>query len=129
MKPANIFINLAIGAISTISLAQTSRFKAFVLTEEGGQHGPFVMAPLDWMGKLSAEYNFSCDVIHTADSITDDFLYQYDVFIQLNYPPYSWPDEAMDAFKKYIETGKGGGWVGFHHTTLLGEFDGYPIWQ
>jgi hypothetical protein len=22
-----------------------------------------------------------------------------------------------------------GGWIGFHHATLLGEFDGFPMWQ
>jgi len=33
----------------------------------------------------------------------------------------------MSAFIKYIEEGRGG-WVGFHHATLLGEFDGYPMW-
>ena len=27
----------------------------------------------------------------------------------------------------YIEEGRGG-WIGFHHATLLGEFDGYPMW-
>jgi type 1 glutamine amidotransferase len=34
----------------------------------------------------------------------------------------------MEAFERYINEGKGGGWVGFHHATLLGEFDGYPLW-
>ncbi len=29
---------------------------------------------------------------------------------------------------KYIEEGRGG-WIGFHHATLLGEFDGYPMWD
>ena len=33
----------------------------------------------------------------------------------------------MAAFQNYIEKGRGG-WIGFHHATLLGEFDGYPIW-
>jgi type 1 glutamine amidotransferase len=33
----------------------------------------------------------------------------------------------MAAFQKYIEEGRGG-WIGFHHATLLGEFDGYPMW-
>jgi uncharacterized protein len=35
----------------------------------------------------------------------------------------------MTAFQKYIEEGRGGGWIGFHHATLLGEFDGYPMWK
>ena len=28
----------------------------------------------------------------------------------------------------YITEGKGG-WIGFHHASLLGEFDSYPMWQ
>jgi uncharacterized protein len=55
-------------------------------------------------------------------------LSQYRLFIQLNYPPYMWKPEAMAAFQKYIEEGRGG-WIGFHHATLLGEFDGYAMWQ
>jgi len=38
-----------------------------------------------------------------------------------------WTSTAMAAFRKYIEEGRGG-WIGFHHATLLGEFDGYPMW-
>jgi type 1 glutamine amidotransferase len=34
----------------------------------------------------------------------------------------------MKAFTKFIEDGKGG-WVGFHHASLLGEFDGFPMWK
>ena len=55
------------------------------------------------------------------------FLSHYQLFVQLNYPPYAWTPTAMAAFKKYIEEGRGG-WIGFHHATLLGEFDGYPMW-
>ena len=51
----------------------------------------------------------------------------YQVFIQLNYPPYNWNPTAMAAFTEYIEEGRGG-WIGFHHASLLGEFDGFPIW-
>ena len=43
------------------------------------------------------------------------------------YPPYRWSDEAKAAFVDYIEQERAG-WVGLHHATLLGEFDGYPIW-
>ena len=52
---------------------------------------------------------------------------KYNLFIQLNYPPYNWTDTAKAAFIKYIEQGKGG-WIGFHHATLLGEFDGFAMW-
>ena len=59
--------------------------------------------------------------------IDEKYLSEYKVFIQLDYPPYSWPEKAMAAFVKYIEEGRGG-WIGLHHATLLGEFDGYPMW-
>ena len=34
----------------------------------------------------------------------------------------------MTSFEKYIREGRIG-WIGFHHATLLGEFDGYPMWN
>jgi len=34
---------------------------------------------------------------------------------------------AKLAFQRYITRGTGG-WVGFHHAMLLGDFDGYPMW-
>ena len=51
-----------------------------------------------------------------------------DLVIQLDFPPYTWPKEAEQNFINYINEGRGG-WIGFHHATLLGDFDGYPLWQ
>ena len=103
-------------------------FKALVLTERGGQHEDFVVAALDWLKSFAAEKNFDITVINHANEIDDALLSNYQVLIQLNYPPYNWGDKAMTAFEKYIEEGKGG-WVGFHHASLLGEFDGFPMWK
>jgi uncharacterized protein len=33
----------------------------------------------------------------------------------------------MRALERYIEEGRGG-WIGFHHATLLGYFDGFDLW-
>jgi type 1 glutamine amidotransferase len=108
--------------------AKSPKFKALVLTERGGQHEGFVFAALDWLNTYAAEKNFEITVINHANDIDEAMLTNYKVFIQLNYPPYTWNDKAMAAFVKYIEEGRGG-WVGFHHATLLGEFDGYPMWN
>lgn len=105
----------------------TPRFRVIALAEHGGIHQPFVEAAKIWLGKLAQENDFTIDYIENTDKINDAFLAQYNLFIQLNYPPYMWTDTAKAAFIKYIEEGKGG-WIGFHHATLLGEFDGYPIW-
>jgi uncharacterized protein len=103
------------------------QFKVVALAEVGGIHRPFVDAARIWLGKLASENHFSVDYIENTDKINDAFLSQYQVFIQLNYPPYGWTPTAVAAFTKYITEGRGG-WIGFHHATLLGEFDGYGIW-
>ena len=104
-----------------------ARFYVLVLAEHGGIHKPFVDAAKVWLDKLSNENNFGVDYIEDTEKIDDAFLAHYSLFIQLNYPPYNWTDRAQAAFIKYIEQGKGG-WIGFHHATLLGEFDGFQMW-
>ena len=122
---ATVLVLLLNGA----SMAQTSKpnFKILALAEVGGIHRPFVDAAKVWLQKLAAENNLSVDYIENTDKINDAFLAQYQVFVQLNYPPYGWTPTAVTAFTKYITEGRGG-WIGFHHATLLGEFDGYGIW-
>ncbi|MGA8160630.1 MAG: ThuA domain-containing protein [Acidobacteriaceae bacterium] len=103
------------------------RFRVVAIAEPGGIHAPFVQAAKVWLNQLALEQHFAVDYIQNTDKIDDDFLSHYQLFIQLNYPPYNWTPTAMAAFVKYIEEGRGG-WIGFHHATLLGEFDGFPMW-
>jgi type 1 glutamine amidotransferase len=112
----------------TTKVVSVPKFKVLVLAERGGQHEDFVVAALEWLYAYSSEKNFELSVINHASEIDEALLSDYQEIIQLNYAPYAWGDKAMAAFKKYIEEGKGG-WVGFHHATLLGEFDGYPMWD
>lgn len=109
-------------------LGKPHKAKVLVLTERGGQHGGFTDAGLRWLAAEGAKGNFSITEINNARNITEAYLSQFSLVIQLDFPPYTWPKEAEDAFVKYIEEGRGG-WIGFHYATLLGEFDGYPMWQ
>ncbi len=102
--------------------------KVLVLSEVGGGHGPFTEAGLKWLANMGKVMNFEMTVINRPTPITEEYLSQFKTIIQLDYPPYTWSKEAEQAFTKYIDEGRGG-WVGFHHATLLGEFDGYPMWQ
>jgi len=104
------------------------RFWALVLAENGGHHIQYSKVAKTWLDSLSADSNFLIDYIHSTDSIDEEYLKKYQLFIQLDYPPYAWNARAVKAFEKYITEGRGG-WIGFHHATLLGEFDGYPMWQ
>lgn len=109
-------------------LGKQHKMKVLVLTERGGQHGGFTDAGMKWLGDEALKQNFSITEINNAQPITEAYLSQFSLIIQLDFPPYTWPKEAEDAFIKYIEDGRGG-WIGFHHASLLGEFDGYPLWQ
>src|ERR1700720_2163606 len=119
---------LALGALSAFAQNDTNRFHALVLAERRDQHEAFVVAALDWLKGTAARDHFAMDVFENPNQFDKAFLAKYQVFIQLNYPPYRWSDEAKAAFQDYIVQGRGG-WVGLHHATLLGDFDGYPIWQ
>jgi len=110
------------------SRAHKARFNVVAIAENGGHHIDYSTAAKTWLNKLAADSNFSITYIENSKPINDSMLAQYQLFIQLDYPPYGWTDSAAGAFKKYMEQGKGG-WLGFHHASLLGEFDGFPIWQ
>ena len=109
-------------------LGKPHKAKVLVLTERGGQHGGFTDAGLKWLAAEGVKGNFSITEINNARNITEAYLSQFSLVIQLDFPPYTWPKEAEDAFVKYIEEGRGG-WIGFHHATLLGAFDGSPMCQ
>ena len=99
------------------------RFKVVVIAERGEIHESFVAAALNWLSDYSKKANFEYVVVNNADSISESFLSKYQLIIQLNYPPYRWSDKSKAAFEDYIDNGRGA-WIGFHHASLLGEFDG-----
>jgi type 1 glutamine amidotransferase len=122
----------AILAMSTMASAnaqsRSPEFKVVALAEENSIHRPFVDAAKTWLAKEAAADNFSIDYLHNTAKIDEAFLSGYHLFLQLDYPPYMWTAKAATAFQNYIEKGKGG-WIGFHHAGLLGEFDNYPMWR
>ncbi|MDO4827276.1 MAG: glycosyl hydrolase family 18 protein [Bacteroidia bacterium] len=99
-----------------------------VVYEGAGQHKPFTDAALAWMTPMLEEKGIAVAGIHNMNCVTAGFLDSFDAVIQLDFPPYTWPKAAEDTFIDYIENGKGG-YIGFHHATLLGNFDGYPMWR
>ena len=123
------FLLASVLLLSTVCLGQSAstKFHVVAIAEAGGIHKPFVDAAKTWLAQEATADGFTIDYIENTDSIDDAFLSRYQLFIQLNYPPYAWKPTAVEAFQRYIEQGRGG-WIGFHHATLLGEFDGYSMW-
>jgi len=107
--------------------AEAPRFRVLALAEHASIHKPFVDAAKVWLAKLAGEEHFAVDYLEDTRRIDRAFLRRYALFLQLDYPPYRWTPHAQAAFIRYIEEGRGG-WIGFHHATLLGEFDGFPMW-
>lgn len=114
-------------AFCSVTCPSQPEYKVLVLTERGGQHENFAAAALKWLDRYASDNNLEITVINNTNAIDEDYLRNFKVFIQLDYPPYNWSEKAIPAFVRYIEEGLGG-WIGFHHATLLGEFDGYPMW-
>jgi type 1 glutamine amidotransferase len=130
MKKILFALIMLVGTINAVraQTAPAARFHVLVLYENGGHHIEYSKAAKVWLDQLAADSGFQIDYIQHTDKIDEVLLAGYQLFIQLDYPPYAWKEPAVKAFQDYITGGKGG-WIGFHHATLLGEFDGYPMWQ
>src|ERR1700754_1414279 len=81
------------------------QFHVIALAEKGGIHRPFVDGAKAWLAEEAVRDHFTIDYIENTDPINDAFLSHYQLFIQLNYPPYNWTPTAVAAFQRYIEEG------------------------
>ncbi len=115
-------------AVAANVMGKAAKPRLLVLNEGGGQHGPFTEVAMEWLRQYADSLGWAVTELRNANPITEEFLDSYNAVMQLDFPPYTWPEAAATAFEKYIDEGRGG-WIGFHHATLLGEFDGYPLWQ
>lgn len=102
--------------------------RVLVLAERGGLHEPFTACGLQWLEDNKERFNMQLDILSTAENISKDELGKYHLVLQLNHPPYAWSKAAQRDFQYYIDHGLGN-YIGFHHASLLGEFDGYSMWQ
>ncbi len=75
-------------------------FRVIALAETGDRHQPSVDAAKKWLTAQAEKNSFKIDFIDSPDPINDRFLSRYQLFIQLNYPPYRWSDTAKIAFQK-----------------------------
>ena len=123
-------LTLLLLVICLVGFGQTKKpgFHVLVLYENGGHHVEYTNAAKIWLDKLAIDSNFEIDYYQNTQNINEKLLNKYQLFIQLDYPPYGWTPEAAKAFENYIDEGRGG-WIGFHHASLLGEFDGFAMWD
>src|SRR5215475_9774583 len=92
----SIFLFMKISNVFSQQQRTDPVFHALVLTERGGIHEGFVVAALEWLNQFSLEQHFDFHVINNTDSICSAYLSQYQLFIQLNFPPYMWSDSSKE---------------------------------
>ncbi len=116
------------GPAPAAGIAKRSATRRVIALAEPGQtiHQPFADAAIRWLRDTAPKEGFAVDYIRTTDPIDEAYLAAHDLFIQVNYPPYRWTPVAEAAFKKAMEQGTIG-WIGFHHASLLGKFDGFEM--
>ena len=103
--------------------------RVLVMAERGTGHEEFVVAAQKWLNEHASEWNVTYDFVSDMKEVPKGVIDTYHLIIQLNYPPYAWSEASARDFERYIQDGRGG-YIGFHHATLLGDiFDGYKMWQ
>jgi uncharacterized protein len=107
------------GFISSTHVCAAPRFKVVVIAEDTitDQHYMMVQAAKAWTAQLALDSNIAFDWVKDPNMFTDAYLANYQVILQINYPPFAWNSTAEAAFQKYLTQGTGG-WVGTHHASL-----------
>ena len=121
-----LFLLTLTAFLSTLTVE--GKQKVVVLAELGGQHEAFTQKGLEWLHEKAAKMDFDLIEVNDCSLLGANTISQSDLIIQLNYPPYTWSDIAAKEFEQCIDEGTVS-WIGFHHASLLGEFDGYGMWQ
>lgn len=119
---------LILCGISQNAQAQ-KEIKILALAENAGHHKAYSDRAKQWLNEFCTSQNIQIDYISNTSTINATLLKQYQLFLQLDYPPFAWTDNAKSAFEQYLNQSKGAAWIGFHHASLLGEFEGYQLWQ
>ena len=109
---------------SCISLQVFSQqqFKALLFTKTAGYHHESINEGVTAVKALAARHNFGVEWHEDAKKFNHKFLAQFDVIIFLNTTEDILNDEQQNAFKAFIQSGKG--FVGIHSASDT-EYD----WQ
>ena len=120
-------IALALLALCCIIKTDAKTKEVLVMAELGGQHEAFTQTGLRWLNQQAKIMNFNITEVNDCHKLKAGDINKYDLVVQLNYPPYTWSEASVKEFEQAIDNGTVA-WVGFHHASLLGEFDGYSMW-
>ncbi|UZR96121.1 hypothetical protein [Chondrinema litorale] len=93
-------------SIQAQNIPSGPEFNVLVLEENRGHHLEYTQRAKIWLDSLSSAHHFTIKYIQHTDLITAQFLEQFELIIQLDFPPYTWTDAQKSAFETYIDQGK-----------------------
>jgi len=105
------FLTALIGLVTVSAFAKS----VLIFSKTAGYHHASIAAGIPAIIKLGHENGFSVDTTTNAALFTESNLKKYDAVIFLSTTGDVLNDEQQEAFKKYIESGKG--FVGVHAAT------------
>lgn len=85
------------------SCATAPKSNILVVSENGGHHKPFTDVAVPWLDSVSTSRGFTVTVINNMNDVNAEFLKNFNAVIQLDFPPYTWPEAAQEAFIEYVE--------------------------
>lgn len=101
--------------LATVSFGVMAKPKVLIFSKTAGFHHNSIAVGIPAIIKLGQEHNFDVDTTTNSAKFTYDNLKQYAAVIFLSTTGDVLNDEQQEAFKKYIESGKG--FVGVHAAT------------
>lgn len=134
MKKSVIVLFLLLSVITAVGAkAKDGVRQVLAISEQNTPHQGFCDAARKWLDANSKDLSIKVTYVADLSRAKKGYLDQFDAILMLNYPPYSaphmWSKAAAADFERYIDEGRGG-YVGFHHASLLGDiFGAGKMWQ
>lgn len=95
------------------------RFKVLIVASKAKDHHKMIERAKPFFEELAAKNHFEADFTDDADTINDENLKRYQVFVMLHLAPFDMTTPQQEALQKFVESGKG--WVGIHAAGLTGK--------
>jgi type 1 glutamine amidotransferase len=105
-------------------------FKALIVSSRAKDHLQMSASAEPFFARMASENHFAVDFTDDAETINEENLEQYQVFVMLHLAPFDMTYSQQEALQEFIESGKG--WVGIHAAGLAGKAfvgSGTRYWQ
>src|SRR5437016_3234574 len=105
-------------------------FKALIVASRAKDHLQMSASAEPFFAQMAAENHFAVDFTDDAETINEENLKRYQVFVMLHLAPFDMTYSQQEALQTFIESGKG--WVGIHAAGLAGKAfvgSGTRYWQ